>query len=371
MPPLLAALHPPLLNSSSPAATTSRQLKTLHASPHLGAITTRTTTLHGYPHDPSLHKHYFVDPSTCAAISPQNEPPQQPHPLLARSATHPLGILNTYGYSPFPLRYYLATIKDLLLLTPPSQKPIILSLGILAPTDLDACFALIAASNIIAPPTTTTTIPRVWIELNLSCPNLALVPHAPSSPSPPPLLLPLSHDPPSLTHFLQTALLARKTHFPFPGPHHPPPPLGLKLPPYPTPEILASAFSAIITACEEFAHDHHNTHAQIAYLASTNTLGNSLLLPFPDLPPPANALTGGLSGPPLHLLSLGNVAALAALVRASPCDWVRENVGVVGVGGVSDAAGYGRMRGVGAGAVGVAMPYHYFQPSDQQKEKHE
>ena len=59
---------------------------------------------------------------------------------------------------------------------------------------------------------------------------------------------------------------------------------------------------------------------------------------------------GGLAGAPLHLLALGNVRALRKMCDG---DSALKSIQIIGVGGVSDAAGFRRMKAVGASAVGV------------------
>jgi dihydroorotate dehydrogenase (fumarate) len=49
---------------------------------------------------------------------------------------------------------------------------------------------------------------------------------------------------------------------------------------------------------------------------------------------------------------LGNVKTIRKMLDESRCEELK-GITVVGVGGVSDAAGFRRMRKVGAGAVGV------------------
>lgn len=59
---------------------------------------------------------------------------------------------------------------------------------------------------------------------------------------------------------------------------------------------------------------------------------------------------GGMAGAPLHPLALGNVATLRRMLDEHPST---RHIGVIGIGGVEDAAGFQRMRDVGAFAVGV------------------
>ena len=93
----------------------------------------------------------------------------------------------------------------------------------------------------------------------------------------------------------------------------------------------------------------------ISFITATNTLGCSLLLSSdPDLTPVLNSSdgsgVGGLAGAPLHPLALGNVRALR---RMCDGDAALKAIQIIGVGGVSDAAGFRRMKAVGASAVGV------------------
>ena len=91
----------------------------------------------------------------------------------------------------------------------------------------------------------------------------------------------------------------------------------------------------------------------IAFITATNTLGSALLLNAalqPALRSGDGSGVGGLAGAPLHPLALGNVRALRAM-----CDGEEalEAIRIIGIGGVSDGAGFARMRAVGASAVGV------------------
>jgi len=91
----------------------------------------------------------------------------------------------------------------------------------------------------------------------------------------------------------------------------------------------------------------------IAFITATNTLGSALLLTAALQPALASADgsgVGGLAGAPLHPLALGNIRALRAM-----CDGeaALKAIRIIGIGGVSDSAGFARMRAVGASAVGV------------------
>jgi dihydroorotate dehydrogenase (fumarate) len=96
----------------------------------------------------------------------------------------------------------------------------------------------------------------------------------------------------------------------------------------------------------------------ISFITATNTLGSSLLLttsPNPEeFKPTLNSSdgsgVGGLAGTPLHPLALGNVKALRDMLNGHE---LLKGIKVIGIGGVSDTAGFKRMKAVGASAVGV------------------
>ena len=52
-------IYPPLLNSSSPWATTVEDIQALYDCEYTGAVTTRTSLLEGFNHDPAVHQHVF------------------------------------------------------------------------------------------------------------------------------------------------------------------------------------------------------------------------------------------------------------------------------------------------------------------------
>ena len=285
MPPRIS-LTPPLLNSATPWATTVDQLAALYDCPHTGAVTTRTTLPAGFAHDDRIHQHAFFGASS----------------------------LNTYGYSPHALAYYLDVIAQLVG-AKPQRKPFIVSLGgpaasVAAGIQQLAAFA--AATSI-----------DVWAELNLSCPNL------PSRPPP-------AYSSSELAAYL--ALL----------PHPSPIPVGIKTPPF----THAAQFDGLVAAVAEFPN-------ALAFVTATNTLGGCLHLSPSDMPgtkkwqptlaSEAGTGVGGLAGEAIHWLSLGNVATLRRALDAAGL----ADVAVIGVGGVGDREGMERMLSVGAAAVGV------------------
>ncbi|KAA8893879.1 hypothetical protein FN846DRAFT_787292 [Sphaerosporella brunnea] len=285
MPPRIR-LTPPLLNSATPWATTHSELSALYACAHTGAVTTRTTLLHGFEHDARVHQHTFLPEGSS---------------------------LNTYGYSPYALEYYLRGVRQIVS-GAAQKKPFIISITG-TPTEVSE-----SVSRISAFAAEEEEGRDVWIELNLSCPNI------PSKPPP-------AYDHAELCSYLQrlppTATL----------------PIGLKTPPY----TYAAQFTALVSAIRKHAAE------KIAFVTATNTLGSSLHLsdataPTPTLP---GSGIGGLAGAAIHCLSLGNVNTL----RRELDNAGLRDVTVIGVGGVSDAAGMRRMLAAGAVAVGVGTAF--------------
>jgi dihydroorotate dehydrogenase (fumarate) len=59
-----------------------------------------------------------------------------------------------------------------------------------------------------------------------------------------------------------------------------------------------------------------------------------------------------MAGDALHPIALGNVKTIRQMLDASEHSQLRR-ISVIGIGGVSDADGFRRMKSVGATAVGV------------------
>jgi dihydroorotate dehydrogenase (fumarate) len=158
---------------------------------------------------------------------------------------------------------------------------------------------------------------RLAVEINLSCPNVPGVP-------------PPAYDAEQLGLFL-TAL-----------PADPPIPVGLKTTPYTHPGQFAMLVDALRAP---------TARGRISFITATNTLGTSTVFDAQGRPVlPSAGGFGGLAGPAIHPLALGNVLTLrGALDQADLPD-----IDIIGVGGVSDAAGFRRMRAAGAKAVAVA-----------------
>ncbi|KAK2590581.1 dihydroorotate dehydrogenase [Conoideocrella luteorostrata] len=299
MPPPRLSLHPPLFNTACPWATTEADLAALLESPSIGAITTRTSLIDGFPHDDAIHRHRFLDPATHAPVENTHHP------------SKPVTSVNNFGYSPRRLEYYLAVLEQLshtaLSAKSHSKTAIISVTG--TPSSVAECYALIvdASAKIVFP---------LAMEINLSCPNI------PDSPPP-------AHNSASLTRYLD--------ELPAPSAI----PIGIKVPPY----TYSDQFSSLISTLE-------GSSSKVSFLTATNTLGGCMALNNDgEMALPSADGLGGLAGASLHALAVGNVATLRRLLDGREA---LRHVVVLGVGGVSDGLGYGRMRRAGAAAVGVA-----------------
>ncbi|KAK6351017.1 dihydroorotate dehydrogenase [Orbilia javanica] len=293
-------ISPPVLNTSTPWATTLSDLQALYNSKSTGAVTTRTSfPVKGFQNDPSIHQHAFLPNSSS---------------------------LNTYGYSPHPLPYYLTSIESIITSSNlPQSKPFIISI---TGTHEDVTSSVDAISKWAREKKF-----KAYAEVNLSCPNIPnKPPPAYSSSGLKPYLLGLS----DLQKNLDVAMV----------------PVGIKTPPY----TYQNQFDELISAVEEYP-------GVLSFITATNTLGNSLFYEF-DLPntkegelnpiieSASGTGVGGLAGESIHPLSLGNVFTIRSMLDKSAHEEIR-NIIVIGAGGVSDQAGYKRMRKAGAAAVGV------------------
>lgn len=317
LPPMLK-ISPPLVNSANPWSTNLEDLKALYECSYTGAVTTRTSLISGFPHDPSTHQFTLFDAAT--HVSEQDR---------TKLAGHENASLNTMGYSPYILKDYLTFIRDLS--KTPSARPdkgfIVSVTG--SPEEVVECYNLIAAEQDHVP------FPLA-MEVNLSCPNI------PNKPPP-------AYNAESLLSYL-TALGRIIT-----GPvlsNLPRIPFGLKTPPY----THASEYLELFRALEDAATESPGGKSLVSFITSTNTLGSCLILADPEakvsddpaLPAPG---IGGMAGAPLHPLTLGNVRTIRRML-----DGKKDQLGhiqIIGVGGVEDGAGFRRMKAVGAEIVGV------------------
>ncbi|KAI1850222.1 hypothetical protein JX266_004080 [Neoarthrinium moseri] len=301
-------VNPPLINSANPWATSLEDLSALFNCPSLGGITTRTSLVNGFRHDPAVHQYIFFDPATHVSGTHDdigNGPGQSS--------------LNNLGYSPIPLKDYLSyiqTISDGL--SAISEKLVIVSVTG-TPEEVAECYRLIAEhSRRVKMP--------LAVEINLSCPN---IPNAP----------PPAYSGESLGRYM-VALQG-----PISDAELPRLPVGLKTPPYTHAGQFETLISALRTA---------GSQCPVSFLTATNTLGSCLILSDgechtskPKLP---GFGIGGMAGASLHPLALGNVATLRRLLDQ---DDKTRHIKLIGIGGVEDVSGYRRMRGVGAAVVGV------------------
>ncbi|KAF2094772.1 FMN-linked oxidoreductase [Rhizodiscina lignyota] len=304
-------IEPPLLNSSNPWATDFTDLEALYSCPYTGAVTTRTALIDGFAHDDSIHQYTFFDPQSHSST-----------PAFGKANPTQTGSLNTLGYSPLLLSEYLEIVAKLsdvlkgLSPKPKNIKPIIISVTG-SPLEIRRCHDAIATTQ------EEVDIPLL-MEINLSCPNIA--------DKPPP-----AYSGERLIEYLEVL-------------EYPMIPIGLKVPPY----TYSDQFKALVDALSTCA-----SNCKVSFITATNTLGSSLILSPIDadedaFTPTINSSTGagigGMAGAPLHPLALGNVRVLSEFIKARP---ELQHIQIIGVGGVSDAEGYKRMRSVGASAVAV------------------
>lgn len=311
MPPALI-FYPPLLNSASPWATDNSDLRALLQCPETGAITTRTSLLTGFDHNPSRHRFSFFDPATArpGAGGTKSVPDDDFHPprCAEKDKHEDSASLNSLGYSPFPLEEYISILRDLSAEFPNISKTCIFSIAG-TPQDIATCFSkIIFHSEHIHFP--------LAMEINLSCPNILGVP-------------PPAYDTVSLSSYVSAL------------PNEPTIPIGIKTPPY----THIGEYSTLITALQA-----SDAAKKLSFITSTNTLGSCLILDD-ALKPVLPGSIGGMAGPPIHSLSLGNVATIRKLLDQQED---LKHINIIGVGGVGDGQGYRRMRAAGASAVGLA-----------------
>ena len=326
-------VDPPLLNSSSPYrsstmkkanssfASTKEHLLALYQCEYTGAVTTRTSLIHGFNHDDAIHKHVFFDNSQSS--------------------------INSYGYSPYQLSQYITWIQEIHAEYPDSTKPFIVSITGTA-SEIELCFLKIQDFR------KSLGLPNdrgfdVAVEINLSCPNFPKIP------------------PPAFsTESLLQYLIATKRYYL----EDPTLTVGLKLPPY----TYETQFTSLVSATWR-----KRTDQGVAFLTSTNTLGNGLVFNdqvneegehVPGFAVPSG--WGALGGSAIHPLSVGNVSKLVALLETpshitkqklaedtakSKNEEGDDGIVVIGVGGINSGKTFKHFMAVGAvaGEVGTAL----------------
>lgn len=346
-------ISPPLLNSSNPWATNEEHLLTLYASPHTGAVTTRTSLLTGFPQDPTIHQHTFFSPSTGHSTVPSIHPDSaQEESWAACERVNETSSLNTYGYSPHPFEKYLGWLRgfrDAGFLTGDVHmseeggevrgKAFIVSVTG-TPSEVSKCLEeLLSLQNEEATLKSRKSGGglRVMMEINLSCPNI------PSKPPP-------AYNKASLLEYFQAIeeakakFLAERKGGEVEGVH-----VGIKIPPY----TYHAQFVDLLSV--------PGFGRTINFITAVNTLGGCLVLDSENqnsLGSASGLGIGGMAGDALHPLALGNVRTLRSLLDASEDgESDRSGIKIIGVGGVKDSAGFERMRSVGADAVGVGTEF--------------
>ncbi|KAK5679157.1 dihydroorotate dehydrogenase [Elasticomyces elasticus] len=312
----LPSIDPPLINSSNPWASTLEHLQQLFDCPYTGAVTTRTSLLHGFEHDSTIHQHTFFSPHD-HSLKPKNA--NDGHVPAVYSAS-----LNTLGYSPIPLSNYIAmisTFSDHPFSSDDRRpsKPFIISVTGSADA-VRECYRKIRKA-------------QVWIknplcmEINLSCPNI------PEKPPP-------AYSGSSLAEYLTVLAEEMKTA----GERRVA--VGIKTPPYTYHDQFQTLIDALLASC--------NPICPIDFITAVNTLGSSLVLADIDGSPAISSATGagigGTAGSPLHPLALGNVRTIRSMLDQHE---QLKCIDIIGTGGVSDKAGFDRMRSVGAKVVGI------------------
>jgi dihydroorotate dehydrogenase (fumarate) len=304
---------PPLLNSANPWATTIDDLRKLYNCPYTGAVTTRTNTLGGFAHNGEIHQYCFFDAHNLCCIQKEGY------------CTNSSSSLNTLGYSPLPLS---ETIKNVETVVREAEgkmgaKAFILSVTG-TPEELQECHGMIVELQKAIPDT------PLYMEVNLSCPNI--------TGKPPP-----SYSVDALKEYLLALKTARATSHNGGGVA-----VGIKTPPYSNPDNFKILESALLHCADN--------GPPITFISATNTLGCSLVLDgeSPALHSADGLGIGGMAGAALHPLALGNVKLLRQMLDSQKS---LEEIYVIGIGGVSDAPGYHRMKSVEAAAVGVGTAF--------------
>ncbi|SMR45005.1 unnamed protein product [Zymoseptoria tritici ST99CH_3D1] len=312
----LPRISPPLVNSANPWCTTREHLQNLFDSTNTGAITTRTSLLNAFKHDPRIHQFAFFDGGDHTSMLDDYEEAEIP-------ASHG-GSLNTLGYSPISLTAYLDMIEIVIADSKlpdhiRKNKPVVIS--VTGSSDaVVKCYRMIQdAQQKLSNP--------LCMEINLSCPNI------PDKPPP-------AYSKLALIEYLQAvANVPNPTSSMRVA-------IGIKTPPY----TYHDQFQILIDALKESS----SPTCPIDFITATNTLGSSLLLGdidgTPVLSSASGAGIGGMAGTPLHPLALGNVRTIRTMLDQHE---ELRTIDVIGVGGVGDLAGYMRMRSVGAAVVAV------------------
>ncbi|KAH9206121.1 hypothetical protein DL95DRAFT_397139 [Leptodontidium sp. 2 PMI_412] len=338
----LFSISPPLLNSANPWATSEEDLKALYNCPYTGAVTIRTSLWKAFNQHPNTHQYTFFSSSRGHATANINvDLPEGRGEVLPGETSS----LNTLGYSPIAFEEYVTMLvrmsRTSALQTKQldKPKPFIVSVTGSAAEVGRCCEHLLEVLNDpdksypASDKDATSSGLDLMMEINLSCPNI------PDKPPP-------AYDGASLTEYI-TAVGDEKAKTPETytrGLH-----VGIKTPPY----TYQGQFQVLIDALERSTS--LNGGCPISFITATNTLGSCLVMDGKNdaaLGSANGTGIGGLAGDALHPIALGNVKTIRSLLDTSPHPDVKS-ISIIGIGGVSDAAGYKRMMSVGAAAAGV------------------
>ncbi|BFZ58666.1 dihydroorotate dehydrogenase [Savitreella phatthalungensis] len=297
-------ITPALVNAACPWASSVDELVALYGCEWTGAVVTRTSMVSEFPESPgTLHTHGFFGGGTCS--------------------------INSYGYSPHTLTYYLDAIRHIYSTKTTRDKPFIVSLGGTNQELTQAINAVKALrTELKLPHRTAEGLRDIAIEINLSCPN---IPH---------------HRPPCYDRVALESVLKEVIGPVVEGGLV----VGLKVAPF----VMGVGGEAFVETVAMAGFG-----GKVAYIAATNTLGNALAFDDqegePILPRRGEAyLTGGLAGQAIHPVALGTVHTIANALKHHK---ETAHIEVIGLGGVADGKAYDRMIRVGASCVGVATAF--------------
>lgn len=217
--------------------------------------------------------------------------------LKVAFASESYSSINSYGYSPIPLKDYLSMVIRLFQEHPGRRKPVIIGITTSDTLELVEMLKMIVTANdaldsCFESETKNPASSFIGVELNTSCPN---IPHKP----------PPSYDPTVLSVFVE-ALRSFNESLQQSG--HLSLTLGLKLPPY----TYSKQFEDTIQILKEAKTRFPNS---ISFITCTNTLGSSVLFSDQAVASSSSSLGsngfalptefGGLAGEAIHSLALG------------------------------------------------------------------
>jgi len=305
----------------SAVADLTQDLRELYRDHATGAVTTRTSLLDGFAHDPEVNQYIYFDVRS--------------NTLKDKRSPNSNSTLNTLGYSPIPLPEYLQIIERIVTSVKrgAKKKPFVVSVTGSA-DEVVRCHGLISdCSHRIDHP--------LLMEINLSCPNI---------PRKPPPAYSSNSLQEYLTALQRSKVLDTSTSTTL---------IGIKTPPYTYFDQYQTLIDALLSTTGA------DRTCPVDFITATNTLGGCLVLaesnevlapssePGSYVPAVASASgtgLGGVGGAVIHALALGNVRTIRSMLDQHH---ELQHIEIIGVGGVSDYAGYARFRSIGAAAVGI------------------